>query len=69
MAIVEHFVHVHTSVSAYTEELFLRLRRSNHVSPKHYLDFIDTYLRLLEEKNAHIRDQVRADSLQLTEAF
>lgn len=35
----------------------LKLRRKNYVTPKHYLDFIQTYLKLLDEKNNYIDAQ------------
>jgi dynein heavy chain len=66
MTIVEHVVHVHTSVGAYTEEFLLKLRRRNYVTPRHYLDFIHMYLKLLDEKNIYIKAQVREERLQLT---
>ncbi|XP_049816413.1 dynein axonemal heavy chain 10 [Schistocerca nitens] len=55
--IVEHAVYVHQTVVEYTIEFLLTLRRRNYVTPKHYLDFLNTYLRLLEEKNNFILAQ------------
>jgi dynein heavy chain len=63
MPIVEHVVHVHTSADAYTQEFLLKLRRRNYVTPKHYLDFINTYLKLLDEKIICIKAQVREELL------
>lgn len=51
-------VYVHQTVLEYTVNFLLTLRRKNYVTPKHYLDFINTYLRLLEEKNEFILAQV-----------
>ena len=45
--IISHVVHVHQSVSFYTAEFALKLRRKNFVTPKHYLDYINTYLKLI----------------------
>lgn len=45
--IVEHVVHVHNSVRHYTQQYLQSVRRKNFVTPKHYLDFISTYLRLI----------------------
>lgn len=45
--IVSHVVYVHTTVSFYTMQFLLKLRRKNFVTPKHYLDFIHTYLKLV----------------------
>ncbi|XP_066140827.1 dynein axonemal heavy chain 10 [Euwallacea fornicatus] len=48
--IVQHVVHVHQSVKEFSSNYLQIMRRKNYVTPKHYLDFISTYLRLLEEK-------------------
>ncbi|XP_017478046.1 PREDICTED: dynein heavy chain 10, axonemal [Rhagoletis zephyria] len=56
-AIIDHVVHVHTTIQMYSREYLLKLRRNNYVTPKHYLDFINTYLRLLEERNNFISMQ------------
>lgn len=56
--IVEHVVHVHMSVSRYTAEFLLRLRRQNYVTPKHYMDYLTNYIALLNEKDAFIIAQV-----------
>ena len=50
-------VHVHLSVSKYSKDFLQRLRRVNHVTPKNYLDFISTYIRLLAEKDKFVLDQ------------
>ncbi|XP_063540762.1 dynein axonemal heavy chain 10 [Cydia strobilella] len=52
--IVEHVVHVHMSVARYSVEFLLRLRRNNYVTPKHYMDYLTTYLSLLNEKDSFI---------------
>ncbi|XP_072207474.1 dynein axonemal heavy chain 10 [Excalfactoria chinensis] len=49
--VVEHIVMVHESVDSFSKMFLQKLRRSNHVTPKNYLDFIHTYSKLLEEKN------------------
>ena len=55
---VEHVVHVHLSVGAFSKSFQEKLRRVNHVTPKNYLDFINTYTRLLREKHKFVQDQV-----------
>lgn len=45
--IISHIVHVHQSLKHYTQQFLLKLRRKNFVTPKHYLDFINTYLKLI----------------------
>ena len=56
--IVSHIVMVHQSVAEYSVKFLQRLRRNNYVTPKNYLDFISTYLKLLEEKDQFILAQV-----------
>jgi hypothetical protein len=68
MTIVEHVARVHSSAGAYTQEFLLKLRRRNYVTPKHYLDFINMYLKLLDEKIICIKAQVREERLRLTTA-
>ncbi|XP_047348543.1 dynein axonemal heavy chain 10 isoform X3 [Vespa velutina] len=55
--IVLHMVHVHKSVGQYTADFLTTLRRRNYVTPKDYLDFINTFLRLLIEKRDYINAQ------------
>ncbi|XP_076453104.1 dynein axonemal heavy chain 10-like [Babylonia areolata] len=56
-AVVSHIVLVHQSVVAYSKTFLQRLRRSNYVTPKNYLDFINTYLKLLDDKDKFILAQ------------
>lgn len=49
---------VHQKVGEYSKIFLQRLRRNNYVTPKNYLDFINSYLRLLEEKDKYILAQV-----------
>ncbi|GLH10276.1 Dynein heavy chain, cytoplasmic [Gryllus bimaculatus] len=55
--IVKHMVHVHSSVNKYTEEFFQVHHQKNYVTPKHFHDYIHTYLLLLEEKSASISEK------------
>ena len=63
--IVSHFVKVHQSVGKYSADFQQKLRRNNYVTPKNYLDFINTYLRLLDEKDKYILAQVSFNILRL----
>jgi dynein heavy chain len=56
-SVVEHVVHVHLSVGQFSKGFQQKLRRSNHVTPKNYLDFISSYTKLLREKDKYICDQ------------
>ncbi|KAH8257767.1 hypothetical protein KR038_000855 [Drosophila bunnanda] len=56
-AIVEHVVHVHTTIQQYSRDYLAKLRRNNFVTPKHYLDYLNTYRGLLEEKAKFITQQ------------
>ncbi|XP_058811885.1 dynein axonemal heavy chain 10 isoform X1 [Topomyia yanbarensis] len=55
--IITHIVHVHQSLKHYTQQFLLSMRRKNFVTPKHYLDYINTYLKLIEEKDNFIMQQ------------
>ena len=56
--VIEHVVKVHGSVGVYSKMFLRKLRRVNYVTPKNYLDFIKTYMRLLEEKDQFVLEQV-----------
>uniref|UniRef100_A0A8C3JB17 Dynein axonemal heavy chain 10 n=1 Tax=Calidris pygmaea TaxID=425635 RepID=A0A8C3JB17_9CHAR len=58
-SVIEHMVMVHESVGDFSKRFLQKLRRSNHVTPKNYLDFIHTYAKLLEEKNEFILAQCK----------
>lgn len=51
---VDHIVMVHESVGDFSKKFLEKLRRRNHVTPKNYLDFLNTYAKLLDEKNEFI---------------
>jgi dynein heavy chain len=49
--LVTHMVMVHQSVEHYSEQFAAKLRRKNYTTPKNYLDYISTYLTILEKKD------------------
>ncbi|KAF4011790.1 hypothetical protein G4228_003492 [Cervus hanglu yarkandensis] len=51
--LVEHVVLVHKSVGEFSKQFLQKLRRCNYVTPKNYLDFINTYSKLLDEKTQY----------------
>lgn len=53
-AVISHVCMVHGSVGDYSKQFLQKLRRYNYVTPKNYLDFINTYSKLLEEKDQYI---------------
>lgn len=53
-AVIAHVCMVHGSVGDYSKMFLQKLRRSNYVTPKNYLDFISTYANLLEDKDQYI---------------
>ena len=63
---VDHVVHVHLSVGDYSKDFLQKLRRVNHITPKNYLDFISTYIKLLKEKDKFVLDQCHRLSGGLT---
>ena len=54
----DHVVHVHESLQHYTQEFLTILRRRNYITPKHYLDYVTSYIRLLDEKSSFITKQI-----------
>uniref|UniRef100_A0A7N6BU42 AAA+ ATPase domain-containing protein n=1 Tax=Anabas testudineus TaxID=64144 RepID=A0A7N6BU42_ANATE len=57
--VIAHVCMVHSSVDEYSKLFQQKLRRSNFVTPKNYLDFINTYSNLLEEKDQFILAQCK----------
>ncbi|XP_031362138.1 dynein axonemal heavy chain 10 [Lonchura striata] len=58
-SVIDHMVMVHESVGDFSKKFLEKLRRRNHVTPKNYLDFLNTYAKLLEEKNEFILAQCK----------
>ncbi|XP_063271579.1 dynein axonemal heavy chain 10 [Prinia subflava] len=58
-SVIDHIVMVHESVGVFSKKFLEKLRRRNHVTPKNYLDFLNTYAKLLEEKNEFILAQCK----------
>ncbi|XP_054851851.1 dynein axonemal heavy chain 10 [Eublepharis macularius] len=58
-AVIEHTVMAHDSVGDFSKKFLQKLRRCNYVTPKNFLDFINTYAKLLEEKNQFILAQCK----------
>lgn len=44
-SLIEHAVQVHQSVEQYTKEFVKKWKRINYVTPKHFLDYINNYLK------------------------
>ncbi|XP_025092040.1 dynein heavy chain 10, axonemal-like isoform X1 [Pomacea canaliculata] len=55
--VVKHIVVVHQSVGDYSKRFMQKLRRNNYVTPKHFMDFISSYLKLLDTKDKYILGQ------------
>ncbi|KAI9223372.1 dynein heavy chain and region D6 of dynein motor-domain-containing protein [Blastocladiella britannica] len=49
-AIVSHMVNVHLSISSASAEFLQRWRRTNFVTPKNYLDYVNFYISLLKDQ-------------------
>ncbi|KAJ3032718.1 hypothetical protein HDV00_007194 [Rhizophlyctis rosea] len=58
-AVINAFVYVHQSLYEINSRLSKRQGRYNYVTPRHYLDFINQYVRLFHEKRADLEDQQR----------
>lgn len=57
--VVNHVVYVHQTVGVFSKTFLQKLRRVNYTTPKNYLDFINTYNKLLEEKDKFVLEQVK----------
>jgi len=56
-AVVNAFVFVHQSLTEVNQRVAKRQGRINHVTPRHYLDFIQHYVKLYQQKRAQLEDQ------------
>ncbi|KZT42722.1 dynein heavy chain [Sistotremastrum suecicum HHB10207 ss-3] len=58
-AVINAFVHVHSTLYVMNNRLSRRQGRYNHVTPRHYLDFINHYVTLFNEKRDELEEQQR----------
>ncbi|KAI0271628.1 dynein heavy chain protein 1 [Gloeopeniophorella convolvens] len=58
-AVVNALVYVHMSMYQINQRLSRRQGRYNYVTPRHYLDFINHYVRLYNEKRDELEEQQR----------
>ncbi|EGO28454.1 hypothetical protein SERLADRAFT_445906 [Serpula lacrymans var. lacrymans S7.9] len=58
-AVVNGLVYVHSSLHQINQRLSRRQGRYNYVTPRHYLDFINHYVRLYNEKRDELEEQQR----------
>ncbi|KAJ3019014.1 UNVERIFIED_CONTAM: hypothetical protein HDU68_010891 [Siphonaria sp. JEL0065] len=56
-AVLNAFVYVHKSLYDVNAKLSRSQGRINHVTPRHYLDFINHYVKLYGEKRSDLEDQ------------
>lgn len=57
-SIISHVVYVHKSLDHYSEEFFNKIGRKNYVTPKHFIDFVATYVSFIEDKYSSITKQI-----------
>ncbi|EIW66046.1 hypothetical protein TREMEDRAFT_35527 [Tremella mesenterica DSM 1558] len=58
-AVVNAMVFVHQSMRAITSRLAKSQGKYNHITPRHFLDFINHYVRLFNEKKEELEEQQR----------
>lgn len=58
-AVINALVFVHTSMYETNRRLSRRQGRINYATPRHYLDFINQYVRLFNEKRDELEEQQR----------
>lgn len=56
--IINHIVYTHQTMSIYTNDFLVKLKRKNYLTPTHYLDYINSYLNLINEKSNITKQQV-----------
>lgn len=63
-AVISHVCMVHDCVRDYSKLFLQKLRRCNFVTPKNFLDFINTYSTLLQEKDQDILGRIKNNILK-----
>ena len=58
-AVINALVYVHMTMYETNAKLARRQGRTNYVTPRHYLDFINQYVRLFNEKRDELEEQQR----------
>ena len=58
-AVINALVFVHSSMYETNAKLARRQGRTNYVTPRHYLDFINQYVRIFNEKRDELEEQQR----------
>ncbi|KAI8619674.1 dynein heavy chain [Chytriomyces sp. MP71] len=58
-SVMNAFVHVHKSLHEVNTKLSRSQGRYNHVTPRHYLDFINHYVKLYHEKRSDLEERQR----------
>ncbi|KAJ3389103.1 hypothetical protein HDU92_001163 [Lobulomyces angularis] len=58
-AVINAFVHVHQSLYEFSSKLSKRQSKHVFITPRHYLDFINHYVRLYNEKRRNLEEQQR----------
>ncbi|WRT69144.1 uncharacterized protein IL334_006128 [Kwoniella shivajii] len=58
-AVVNAMVYVHQSMQSITNKLARRQGKYNHITPRHFLDFINHYVRLFNDKKEELEEQQR----------
>lgn len=56
--IINHIVYTHQTMTGYTNDFLVKLKRKNYLTPTHYLDYINSYLNLINEKSNITKQQV-----------
>jgi len=57
--IVAHMVLVHSSMAGFSAQFLAQLKRYNYVTPKNYLDFIETYCSSLRDNDDRIERAIK----------
>lgn len=58
-AVVNAMVQVHQSMRAIAQKMAKRQGKYSHITPRHYVDFVNHYVRLFNEKKEDLEEQQR----------
>lgn len=57
-SIENHMVHVYSSMSIYNQKCYSVYRYENFITPKHFIDYINIYLQIIEKTDIHLNRQI-----------
>lgn len=56
--ITDHTVHVYNSMAIYNKKCFSEYRYQNYIMPKHFIDYLNNYIEILEATETFLNKQI-----------